>query len=82
MENFHVDLAEVVAVVTEASLLAIVYYPDSKKLGIWSRADGYQAMLPRRADARLPGRGELAARRTRAARQPRARGLSSDVDVR
>jgi hypothetical protein len=46
MENFHVDLAEVVAVVTEASLLAIVYYPDSKKLGIWSRADGYQAMLP------------------------------------
>ena len=25
--------------------LAVVHYPDSKKVGIWSQSDGYQAML-------------------------------------
>jgi uncharacterized cupin superfamily protein len=27
--------------------LAIVHYPDSGKLGIWSRAEGYSSMLSR-----------------------------------
>jgi uncharacterized cupin superfamily protein len=27
------------------SPLAVVHYPDSGKVGIWSRAEGYQAML-------------------------------------
>jgi uncharacterized cupin superfamily protein len=27
------------------SPLAVVHYPDSKKLGIWSKGEGYQAML-------------------------------------
>jgi hypothetical protein len=27
------------------SPLAVVHYPDSGKLGIWSQAEGYQAML-------------------------------------
>jgi uncharacterized cupin superfamily protein len=26
--------------------LAVVHYPDSKKVGIWTRGEGYQAMLP------------------------------------
>jgi len=26
--------------------LAVVHYPDSKKVGIWSRGGGYQTMLP------------------------------------
>ena len=28
------------------SPLAIVHYPDSGKVGLWTAADGYQAMLP------------------------------------
>jgi uncharacterized cupin superfamily protein len=38
--------------------LAVVHYPDSGKLGIWTQAGGYQAMLPR-ADPRLLGRRGL-----------------------
>ena len=28
------------------SPLAVVHYPDSKKVGIWTAGDGYQALLP------------------------------------
>ncbi len=35
-----------VLIVSSKSPLAIIHYPDSGKVGLWSRADGYQAMLP------------------------------------
>jgi uncharacterized cupin superfamily protein len=35
-----------ILILSSKSPLAVVHYPDSKKLGIWTRAGGYQAMLP------------------------------------
>jgi uncharacterized cupin superfamily protein len=35
-----------VLIISSKAPLAVVHYPDSKKVGIWSRGDGYQAMLP------------------------------------
>jgi uncharacterized cupin superfamily protein len=34
-----------VLIVSSKSPLAIVHYPDSGKVGLWSQAEGYQAML-------------------------------------
>jgi uncharacterized cupin superfamily protein len=34
-----------VVLLSSKSPLAVVHYPDSGKLGIWSQAEGYQAML-------------------------------------
>ena len=36
-----------VLLLSSKSPLAIVHYPDSGKVGLWSQADGYQAMLAR-----------------------------------
>jgi uncharacterized cupin superfamily protein len=33
-------------ILSSKSPLAVVHYPDSKKVGIWSREGGYEAMLP------------------------------------
>jgi uncharacterized cupin superfamily protein len=35
-----------VLILSSKSPLAVVHYPDSNKLGIWSQSEGYQAMLP------------------------------------
>jgi uncharacterized cupin superfamily protein len=35
-----------VLILSSKSPLAVVHYPDSNKLGIWSRDEGYQLMLP------------------------------------
>jgi hypothetical protein len=35
-----------VLIISSNAPLAVVHYPDSKKLGIWSPGEGYQAMLP------------------------------------
>ena len=35
-----------VLILSSKAPLAVVHYPDSKKVGIWSRGDGYQLMLP------------------------------------
>ena len=35
-----------VLLLSSKSPLAIVHYPDSGKVGLWSAAEGYQAMLP------------------------------------
>ena len=32
-------------ILSSKSPLAIVHYPDSKKVGIWSQAGGYEHML-------------------------------------
>ena len=34
-----------VLILSSKSPLAVVHYPDSGKVGIWSQEDGYQAML-------------------------------------
>jgi uncharacterized cupin superfamily protein len=34
-----------VLLLSSKSPLAVVHYPDSGKVGIWSQSDGYQAML-------------------------------------
>jgi uncharacterized cupin superfamily protein len=34
-----------VAILSSKSPLAIVHYPDSGKVGLWSQGEGYQAML-------------------------------------
>jgi uncharacterized cupin superfamily protein len=34
-----------VLILSSKSPLAIVHYPDSGKVGLWTQADGYQAML-------------------------------------
>ncbi len=39
------DTAARVLILSSKSPLAVVHYPDSKKLGIWSRGEGYQLML-------------------------------------
>ena len=36
-----------VLLLSSKSPLAIVHYPDSDKVGLWSQADGYQSILPR-----------------------------------
>jgi uncharacterized cupin superfamily protein len=36
-----------VLLLSSKSPLAIVHYPDSDKVGLWSQAGGYQAILPR-----------------------------------
>lgn len=36
-----------VLLLSSKSPLAIVHYPDSGKVGLWSQADGYQAMVAR-----------------------------------
>jgi uncharacterized cupin superfamily protein len=35
-----------VLILSSKSPLAVVHYPDSGKVGIWTAAEGYQAMLP------------------------------------
>ena len=35
-----------VLILSSKAPLAVVHYPDSKKVGIWSREGGYQTMLP------------------------------------
>jgi uncharacterized cupin superfamily protein len=35
-----------VLILSSKAPLAVVHYPDSGKLGIWSREEGYQMMLP------------------------------------
>jgi uncharacterized cupin superfamily protein len=35
-----------VLILSSKSSLAVVHYPDSKKVGIWSQEAGYQTMLP------------------------------------
>ena len=35
-----------VLILSSKAPLAVVHYPDSKKLGIWSRDEGYQRILP------------------------------------
>jgi uncharacterized cupin superfamily protein len=35
-----------VLLLSSKSPLAIVHYPDSGKVGLWSESEGYQAMLP------------------------------------
>jgi uncharacterized cupin superfamily protein len=39
-----------VLLLSSKSPLAIVHYPDSDKVGLWSQAEGYQALLPRRPE--------------------------------
>ena len=34
-----------VLILSSKSPLAVVHYPDSKKVGIWTQATGYQALL-------------------------------------
>ena len=34
-----------VLILSSKSPLAVVHYPDSGKVGLWSQAEGYQAML-------------------------------------
>jgi hypothetical protein len=36
-----------VLILSSKSPLAIVHYPDSGKVGLWSQSEGYQAMLKR-----------------------------------
>ena len=35
-----------ILILSSKAPIAVVHYPDSKKVGIWSREGGYQAMLP------------------------------------
>ena len=35
-----------VLIISSKSPLAVVHYPDSGKVGIWTASEGYQAMLP------------------------------------
>ena len=35
-----------VLILSSKSPLAVVHYPDSKKVGIWTQRGGYEAMLP------------------------------------
>jgi uncharacterized cupin superfamily protein len=35
-----------VLILSSKAPLAVVHYPDSKKLGIWTQGGGYRAMLP------------------------------------
>jgi uncharacterized cupin superfamily protein len=35
-----------ILILSSKAPLAVVHYPDSKKVGIWSRDEGYQALLP------------------------------------
>jgi uncharacterized cupin superfamily protein len=48
-----------VLIFSSKSPLAIVHYPDSGKVGLWSQGEGYQAILRKRAEARLLGRRGL-----------------------
>jgi hypothetical protein len=34
-----------VLILSSKSPLAVVHYPDSGKVGLWSQSEGYQAML-------------------------------------
>jgi hypothetical protein len=34
-----------VLILSSKSPVAVVHYPDSKKVGVWTIEDGYQAML-------------------------------------
>jgi uncharacterized cupin superfamily protein len=39
-----------VLILSSKSPVAIVHYPDSAKVGLWTESDGYQAMLRREPD--------------------------------
>jgi uncharacterized cupin superfamily protein len=39
-----------VVLLSSKSPLAVVHYPDSRKVGIWSRSEGYQSMLSTEAE--------------------------------
>ena len=39
-----------VLLLSSKSPLAIIHYPDSDKVGLWSQAEGYQALLSRRPE--------------------------------
>jgi uncharacterized cupin superfamily protein len=39
-----------VLILSSKSPLAMIHYPDSDKVGLWSQAEGYQALLSRRPE--------------------------------
>jgi uncharacterized cupin superfamily protein len=48
-----------VLLLSSKSPLAVVHYPDSGKVGLWTQAEGYQAMLKTEPKLDYWGRGDL-----------------------
>ena len=62
-----------VLILSSKSPVAIVHYPDSGKVGLWTDSEGYQAMLRERAGPGLLGRREV---------RPRSPSHSEDLSRR